>query len=181
MDPSPFDVRLAAPSEVPLLPELERVAGLMFKTYPADLGIPDEVYEGTNSVETYADAQQAGRLWVATIEGVGPVGLALVLEVGGYAHLDELDVLPDHGKRGIGSALLRTVCEWATRQRYPAVTLRTFREVPWNEPFYERRGFRVVENAAVSEAHLALEVAERRLGLRTDNRVTMIWSAQVRD
>jgi hypothetical protein len=37
----------------------------MFKTYSADLGIPEEMFEHPNSIETFA-AQNAGRLWVAT-------------------------------------------------------------------------------------------------------------------
>jgi hypothetical protein len=38
---------------------------------------------------------------------------------------------------------------------YPAVTLRTFRDVPWNGPFYLRRGFAVVDSAALSPGHVA--------------------------
>jgi GNAT superfamily N-acetyltransferase len=168
-----YDIRLATPEDVPALPEIERVCGLLFKTHTADLGIPDEVYENPNSVETFAAAQTAGRLWVSAASGGEIVGFALVMDIEGYAHLDELDVLPLHGDRGIGSALLAGVCSWAKDTGYPAVTLRTFRDVQWNAPFYQRRGFRVVDSAALSTAHLGLEASERQRGLRTDIRVTM--------
>ena len=102
-----------------------------------------------------------------------PIGFALVLDIGGYAHLAELDVLPSHGRQGVGSALLDAVCTWARSAGYPAVTLRTFRDVPWNAPFYARRGFRVVDSAQLSPEHVGLEVSERRRGLRTNIRVTM--------
>jgi GNAT superfamily N-acetyltransferase len=161
------------PEDVTDLPEIERLAGLLFKTYPRDLGIPEELYEAPNSVETFAAAQKTGRLWVATASGGELVGFALVVEIEGYAHLDELDVLPVHGGQGIGSALLATVCAWAKDSGYPAVTLRTFRDVPWNAPFYQSRGFRVVDSAALSAAHEGLETSERQRGLRTDIRVTM--------
>jgi len=49
------------PEDVAVLPEIERLAGLLFKTYSGDLGIP-ELYEAPNSVETFAAAQVAGRL-----------------------------------------------------------------------------------------------------------------------
>lgn len=113
----------------------------------------------------------SGKLWVAYASTADPVGFALVTEVAGYAHLDEIDVLPSHGSQGIGSALLATVCGWAREMGYPAVTLRTFRDVPWNAPFYQARGFRVVDGAALSPAHVALETSERQRGLRTDIRV----------
>jgi GNAT superfamily N-acetyltransferase len=166
-------ITLAAPGDVTALPEIERLAGLGFRTYPGDLGIPEEMYDAPNSVETFAAAQRAGRLWVARTADGQPVGFALVIVIDGYAHLDEVDVLPSYGRRGIGSALLAAVCEWARDAGYPAVTLRTFRGVPWNAPFYEKRGFRVVDSQTLSPGHVALETAERQRGLRTDLRVTM--------
>jgi GNAT superfamily N-acetyltransferase len=165
-------IRLASPEDIEVLPEIERAAGLQFKAYPS-LGIPDEMFEHPNSVETFAAAQRAGRLWVACDGGSDVVGFALVLETDRYAHLDELDVLPSHGRQGIGSALLAAVCSWAKEAGYPGVTLRTFRDVPWNAPFYEKRGFRVVESATLLAEHVALEASESQRGLRTDLRVTM--------
>ncbi len=170
-----YEIRLAAAADVAALPEIERQAGFQFKSHPADLGITQAMYEDPNSIETFAEAQRAGRLWVAHAPTADPVGFALVTEVAGYAHLDEFDVLPLHGGQGIGSALLATVCAWAREMGYPAVTLRTFRDVPWNARFYQARGFRVVDSAALSAAHVALETSERQRGLRTDIRVTMAY------
>ncbi len=170
-----YDIRRAGPEDVAVLPGIERLAGLLFKTYPGDLGIPEELYEAPNSAETFAAAQQAGRLWVASASDGELVGFALVVDIEGYAHLDELDVVPAHGGQGIGSALLATVCSWAQDRGYPAVTLRTFRDVPWNAPFYQSRGFRIVDGAALSKAHVELEASERQRGLRTDMRVTMAY------
>lgn len=175
MTPRGYRVRLATPDDVAALPDVERLAGYLFKTHPDELGIPDGAYDEPNSVETFAVAQQQGRLWVATSDETrAPIGFALVFALDGYAHLEELDVLPAHGRRGVGSALLSAVWDWARALGYPALTLRTFREVPWNAPFYARRGFRVVDSAAVSPGHLRLEASERRRGLRTDNRVSMM-------
>jgi len=38
--------------------------------------------------------------------------------------------------------LLDHVAGWAARRGLPALTLITFRGVPWNAPYYERLGFR---------------------------------------
>jgi hypothetical protein len=37
--------------------------------------------------------------------------------------------------------MLEQVIETPGRMGYPAVTLTTFRDVPWNAPFYTRWGF----------------------------------------
>ena len=169
-----YVVRIAQPDDIPLLPEIERAAGALFKTHSAELGLTDEISTHVNSVETLEAARQAGRLWVAATSTGEIVGFALMLEIGGYAHLEELDVLPAHARRGLGSALLTAVCSWAKEAGYPAVTLRTFRDIPWNAPFYERRGFKVIESCRLSAAHVQLEAVERQRGLRTDLRVTMV-------
>ena len=176
MDRESYQVRRAEAEDVSLLPDIERMAASLFRTYPSDLGLTEDNYENVNSVETFADAQRSGRLWVATVTSGSIVGFALVTELSGYAHLDELDVLPSHGRQGIGSALLAAVSSWAQEGGYPAVTLRTFRDVPWNGPFYRSRGFRVVESSPLSSRHLELEASERRRGLRTDLRVTMAYN-----
>ncbi len=175
MNSKKFNIRSAIPEDVAVLPEIERLAGYMFKSYPGDLGISEEIYENPCTVETFAAAQEAGLLWVATVFGGELVGFALVIEIEGYAHLEEIDVLPAYGGKGIGSALLAKVCSWAKEKGYPAVTLRTFRYVPWNAPFYHSRGFRVVDSSMLSPAHVRLEASERERGLRTDNRVTMVY------
>lgn len=168
-----YTVRLATPEDVETLPEIERLAARLFKAHGEDLGIPDDVDEELHSVETYAAAQRAGHLWIATASEGASVGFARVREIDGYAHLDELDVLPAFGRQGIGSALLSAVCRWATAKGYRAVTLRTFRDVPWNAPFYEARGFRIVDGTALSAGHAGLPASERARGLRTEIRVTM--------
>ena len=173
MTPHGYNIRVASTADVDCLPAIERTAGLLFKSYPADLGISEEVYDDPHSVETFAEAQSAGRLWVAAAGSGDIAGFALVIELSGYAHLEEIDVLPLHGRRGIGSALLAAVWDWAEDAGYPALTLRTFLTVPWNGPFYEARGFEVVDSGSLSARHLGLEAEERETGLRTDLRVTM--------
>jgi uncharacterized protein (TIGR02118 family) len=171
--PSGYEIRRAGPEDVALLPDVELSAARLFETHLGETGLTDEHLTHVTSVEHFEKARQAGHLWVAVGPNDEVAGFALAREVGGCAHLDELDVLPAHGKRGVGSALLAAVCSWAREAGHPAVTLRTFRDVPWNRPFYEHRGFCVVESVTLSEAHVALEASERRRGLRTDLRVAM--------
>ena len=53
--------------------------------------------------------------------------------------------MPEHMRKGVGSRLIETVCRWARDAGHAKITLSTFRDVPWNRPFYESRGFQVVD------------------------------------
>jgi GNAT superfamily N-acetyltransferase len=173
--PPAHGIRLARADDLPLLADVERRAAALFRTYPSDLGLTDDHYRQVLPPELLLEGQRAGRLWVAEDASGSVIGFALATEVGGDAHLQELDVLPSHARHGIGSALLARACAWAAAAGYPAMTLRTFRDVPWNAPFYARRGFRIVDGAARGERYLDLERAEQQCGLRTDLRVTMCY------
>jgi ribosomal protein S18 acetylase RimI-like enzyme len=102
-----------------------------------------------------------------------PVGFALADEIGGNAHLDELDVCPAHGQRGLGTALVEVVCHWAKASGYRAITLTTLRHIPWNAPWYQRLGFRVLEEHELSAALHQLLQEEIQRGLPADQRVAM--------
>jgi len=168
-----YSIRLALPEDTAFLPSIERQAGALFKNCLGEIGLTAAAFDQVQSSDDLAAAQQRGRLWVAVSPGGDRVGFALVIDVGGAAHLEELDVLPEHGRRGLGSRLLETVCDWARDAGYPRVTLSTFRDIPWNAPFYSRHGFRIVDPSDVSEQHVQLVRAEKARGLRIDLRVIM--------
>ena len=175
MEPSDYRVRLAGTEDVAGLQEIERQAASMFADHLAEVGLTEEDLDRAIPAEEFASAQRTSRLWVAESRSREVVGFALVIDFRPFAHLDELDVLPAHGRRGVGSLLLDTVCVWARESGYSAVTLRTFRDIPWNRPFYERRGFRVVEPSTLSEPHVQLVDGERERGRRTDLRAVMVY------
>ena len=56
-------------------------------------------------------------------------------------HLWELAVRHDAQGKGAGRALIAGVIDEARARGLPAVTLTTFRDIPWNAPFYARCGF----------------------------------------
>jgi GNAT superfamily N-acetyltransferase len=114
-----------------------------------------------------------GHLWVAK-EDDRPVGFALVKVLEPQtAHLDELDVHPAHGRRGLGRRLVTAVCDWAAGEGREAVTLSTFRDVPWNMPFYMKLGFEIIPYDSLSPALTAIVADEARRGLDSDRRVVM--------
>jgi len=103
-----------------------------------------------------------------------PVGFALIEIVGErHAHLEEVDVHPDHGRRGLGKKLVAAACEWAFGSGYPSVTLTTFRDVAWNMPFYGKLGFEVVPEEDLPPEVAAIVADETRRGLDPGRRVVM--------
>lgn len=82
------------------------------------------------------------------VVGEPVVGFAHVLEVSDRWHLEQIVVDPVHGRRGLGAALLVGVCREVASRGGRQVTLRTFADLPWDAPFYERDGFVELDGAA---------------------------------
>lgn len=163
-----YSIAQARPSDLHHLPEIELAAARMLVGHADDSLLSD-----VTPLPVRMAAQAEGRLWVALCDDV-PVGFAHVeiLEPA-VVHLEEIDVHPDHGRRGLGRRLVAEVCRWAGAHGCTAVTLTTFRDVPWNMPFYARVGFEEVATDALSPALRAVRDDERRRGLDWGRRVAM--------
>jgi GNAT superfamily N-acetyltransferase len=160
----------ARPHDVHVLREIELAAARLLEGYA-----PESVLAEATAEEEFRIAQQNDLLWVALHDDT-PVGLAHVkLLEPNAVHLQELDVHPAHGRRGIGTRLVTAVCTWAAEVGHGAVTLTTFRDVPWNMPFYARLGFAEIPADRISEALRSILDQEVRSGLDARRRVAMRW------
>jgi GNAT superfamily N-acetyltransferase len=168
---SPYAIALARPRDVPALAAIELAAGAMLEGHA-----PASVLNEPTSEADHRHAQAQGLLWVA-LDGDTPVGFAHVeMLAPDLPHLEELDVHPRHGRHGLGTALVRTVCDWARRAGYTALTLTTFRAVPWNMPFYAKLGFEEVPADALRAELAAVVRDEAARGLAVERRVVMAYS-----
>jgi len=165
----PYRIRLARPDEVPRLRAVEDAAGTMF----SGLGLVDEALDVSFPLDELARLVGMGQVWVACPEDGVPVGMVIASLREGAVYIEELDVLPEHGRRGLGARLLGRVCAWARAQGHPAVTLSTFRDVPWNGSFYRRHGFRDLQPAEWTPGMRAIREQEARHGLAVEARVFM--------
>jgi GNAT superfamily N-acetyltransferase len=125
-----YDVRPARPGDLAGLPSIEDSGDRLFRP----IGI---VFPPHPTVAEEMIAKGAGFL----VAGDPPVGFAAVEELDGATHLEQISVHADLVGRGIGSRLLRAVLDRAARRGSPGVSLLTFRDVPWNGPWYVRHGF----------------------------------------
>jgi len=164
-----YSIELAQSEYLHKLSEIEQQAASLFRGWD----VPQSVLEEVTPLEEFQAVQEAGLLWVALSPQRQPVGFALVEREGLQLHLEELDVHPQHGRRGIGRALVETVCAWARDHGYAEITLTTYRDIPWNGPFYAKLGFTVVGAAELTPTLRERVEAEAARGLDPALRVVM--------
>jgi len=139
-------VRQARPEDAGRLQAIQLAAGNTFR----DIGMPAAADTFPLPPESLSGYRRAGRAWVAADEYDEPIGFVVFDVVDGCAHIEQVSVHPAHAGQRIGAMLLEYVADWAIDQDMPAMTLITFRGVPWNAPYYERLGFRELAESEVT-------------------------------
>ncbi|MFG1418270.1 GNAT family N-acetyltransferase [Xanthobacter sp. V0B-10] len=165
-----YAVRRARAGDAPLLPEIERSAAGAFRAiaglgWIADGAVQDE--------PAHRAMIAAGDAFVAADAADAPVGFVNGAALGDAFHVREMSVRADWQRRGIGRALMATVRAHAERRGLRAVTLTTFRDVPWNGPFYQRLGFVELPPEGVPAPLRAVLAEEAASGLPAGRRCAM--------
>lgn len=165
------DVRIRPASEGDLagLAELEVAAGQLFHS----VGL-HEVAAHESTAEELREPLERHRIWVA--ERGGDVAGYVVAEVlDGNAHIAQVSVAPEHGRQRIGARLVAWVEEWGRAAGRPATTLTTFRDVPWNAPYYARLGYAELPTASIGPELAATMAHEAAMpGIEADQRCAMV-------
>ncbi|TIC84053.1 GNAT family N-acetyltransferase [Nocardioides sp. GY 10127] len=168
----PVRVRPARPSDLRHLAAVEDSGAEPFRALLGAAAPPALLAAAPSGLERDA---APGRLLVAAERDGSDsavVGFAHVLHVPGEAtpdgfaraHLEQVSVLlPTHGRRGIGTALVRAALEDARWDGFERLSLCTYAEIPWNGPFYRRLGFEEVAEPEPWQARIRAH--ERSLGL----------------
>jgi GNAT superfamily N-acetyltransferase len=166
------EVRPARARDLPLIAAIEDSGIGMFEAVLGDLTGDILASPGPSGQERMS---QPGFLLVA---GDPTIGFAHVVDMESHAHLDQISVHPDHGRRGVGTALLEAAAERAALRGHGALTLTTYADVPWNGPFYARHGFvELDDDEPMTAAQLAITAKEEQLGLSRHGRRTWMRRA----
>jgi GNAT superfamily N-acetyltransferase len=171
---SGYTIRSARAEELTMLAQIERSAATLFLDTPYAFLANDELL----SLEFVQQRFQAGQVWVAVDKQGVVVGFTITREVDDTIYLQEMDVDPAHGRRGLGAALVETVCTWAKFQGYCAISLSTFRDIPWNAPFYAKLGFQMLDESELSIGFQQIRRQEMEAGLPISDRVIMFCDLQ---
>jgi predicted N-acetyltransferase YhbS len=164
-----FKIRLARTDDLPLIREIERAAGELFRETEFSFVADDEPM----SIEILREHQREGDVRVAVDNKDQPIGFAVTCIIDGAVHLHEISIHPAQGRKGVGRQLIFAVCEWAKEKGKSAVTLSTFQNIAWNAPYYARLGFRTLEEQELTDGLREIRTHEAQLGLPIDRRVCM--------
>ncbi len=162
-------IRLATPEDAPLFPDIERSAGLLFRQIA---GLEWIAGDHVMTADQHLPAIRAQTTWVAC-EGDAPVAFLSAERSADVLHIREISVHASAMGRGIGRGLIEAAVTAARALCLSALTLTTFREVPWNAPYYQRLGFETLAPGDLDQRLTAILVDEVSAGLPGDWRCAM--------
>jgi GNAT superfamily N-acetyltransferase len=171
-------IRRAADADAAVFPSIENSAGTLFVEIAdlAWLASADDL-----PVARYREIVARAFSWCAIDRTGRCVGFVCGEREDDILHIWEMAVPRDRQRRGIGRALLETLIETARSHGLSAITLTTFRDVPWNAAFYRRFGFAILSPDETGDRLRSVLVEEnmRRLpiGLRCAMRLDIASSA----
>lgn len=171
--PEGFSLRPLRDGDIAGLCALSWRAGRLF----ADHGYPAIAAEPLMSETDFRDHFADTEIAVAEAPDGRPAGFAATLPIGEWLWLAEISVDPAHGRQGIGAALLEHVAGTAADRNLAGVALSTFRDVPFNAPFYRGRGFAEVAPEAAPAVLAARWQAEIPPGATPSERLLMLRRA----
>jgi len=151
------------------LQEIERAAGALFR----DAGMAAIAGDDPPSLEEFAEYARAGYLWCAADADGRAVAYLMAGPVDGNLHVEQVTVDPAYARRGIGLSLITHAAESARRAGMVALTLTTYRDIPWNGPYYRRCGFRELTDSEIGPELRAIRIREQERGLDRWPRICM--------
>ncbi|MFT4069163.1 GNAT family N-acetyltransferase [Paraburkholderia sp.] len=161
--------RFAAPRDADTIRAIEFEAGLRFASVGMT-GIADAPPMALEIVERKIAARE---IIVAIDAAAICAGFVMFEPQPTRIYVQELDVLTSHAGRRIGAALIGEVARIAHARQLTQLVLSTYRDVPWNAPYYRRLGFRDIDTADLDAALIARRDAHIARGLDESKRVFM--------
>jgi GNAT superfamily N-acetyltransferase len=165
-----YNIRAATGDLAEIFPAVENSAGGLFEECPQLAWIAGG---DDRPVEHYRTFIAQGVSWVATAEAGRCLGFLCATIECNELHIWEMAIVRDQQRRGIGRTLVAVAKAAAAARGMSSLTLTTFREVPWNAPYYMRLGFEVIPTGSLSRRLRDLLAEEADRGLPSDMRCAM--------
>ena len=166
---SHLSIRKAGREDIAIMRALELDAAQRYRE------LPDHAFCADLPARSWAEHERVaaeGCGFVAVLEGA-LVGFLLALPIDDAAHVLEVGVSLGAQGRGAGRALFEAFHGWARSAGFDRATLTTYRDVPWNRPYYLRLGYADLAPSNIGEELAELIAEERLAGLSIRPRVVM--------
>lgn len=158
-------IRPALPAEIEAIRDIERASARRF------VGLMDAIAADEPSpADLLARRLNGDGLLVATVDKA-LAAFVMFRPLEDRLYVEQIDVLPAFAGRRLGAALLDAVSERARSLGMAGLVLSTFRDVPWNAPYYRRLGFVALET--LTPSLLAIRAEHLARGLDEDQRLFM--------
>lgn len=168
-----YEIRQARREELTLLPPLLLQAAWRYRD-AGFIQIAERVENLVISAKALEHAHDAGLVHIAFAPHADVTGFIASSDRDGMLHVMELQVLPEHGRDGVGGRLLEAHAALAAASGCPAVTLACFRSVPWQLPFYAKNGFVEYPPGEWTPTHKLSWAAQEKFGLDMTDRAFLI-------
>ncbi len=165
-----YSIRLATHEDAQFLPAVEESAGQTFAGHPKF----DWIAKGeVQPVENHVECIRKDLEWLVVDSHDQPVGFIMVEHLTGSLHIVELSVQQSAQGKSLGKRLITQVIDFAKSQQVSHVTLTTFRDIPWNAPYYQRLGFSIMAASQLTPELDAILQQEVDAGFQAADRCAM--------
>lgn len=156
--PEGYSITHAELDDIPSLISVDKAASALFEA--TGLLTPEALADHVPA-EVLDVEIPSGNVFVARNQHGWAIGFALIRPRGAGLYLDQISVHPDHGKKGIGRALIICTLAEAESRKLPHVSLSTFRDLAWNGPFYASMGFKEIPADKLEPYMIEIEQAQK--------------------
>ncbi len=132
-----YAIKPATVADIESMRALERRAAQQFRTIGFEFCADGPVRDITE----HGRILDCGITLAAFAADGGLAGFAMFEPLDGEVHLVEIDVDPVHQRLGLARRLIAGGIDWSRLKGFDGMTLTTYRDVPWNAPYYRRLGF----------------------------------------
>lgn len=164
-----FSIRPSTIADTTLLPAIEQDAGQRFRDIPELAWIADGPII---PVEIHQQFVRQEMSWIALADN-RPVGFLLAEAQEKTLFIVEISLHRAWQGKGLGRKLMTYMQEWASQRHFSELTLTTFRDVPWNAPWYARMGFEMLPEVSLSAMLRQKLMQEVAHGMAYESRCAM--------